>query len=722
MSKKLVIVESPAKAKTIGKYLGKEYLVKASMGHVKDLPKNEMGVEIENHFLPHYEVIPGKEKVLREIKEAAGKTSSVFLATDPDREGEAISYHLKEEVEPVNSEIYRVMFHEITARAVREAFSHPSSLDMNRVKAQWARRVLDRLVGYLISPLLWKKLKGGLSAGRVQSVALRMICEREERREKFVPEVYWVIEAKLRKEEEKFTAKLTKKEGKKYKITTEEEARRAIQAIKSHQLKVERVEAKEKEKKAPPPLITSTLQQEAFKLYRFPVKKTMQIAQRLYEGVDLGEGPVGLITYMRTDSFRVSPEALRAVRKFIGENYGNDYLPPKANQFKAKKGAQEAHEAIRPTYVELTPESLRGRLKPEELKIYTLVWKRFVASQMSPYRFRETKVEIKAGEYSLEAEGRQVLFPGYRKVLEPSFREEGLPSLEPGDLLELIEVNSQRKETQPPPRFTEATLVKELEEKGIGRPSTYATIISTIQDRTYVKKLEGKFVPTFLGRLVVRLLKENFPDIMDYKYTAEVEAELDRVERGEKEWSEVVARFFATLEDNLKRAQEKMPSVTQGIPTGLRCPACGGELLLKRSRFGLYFQCESCQYKSQFSDLIVKAISMRCPKCGSPLTVKRSRKGEEFIACSNYPSCNYIYNETEDLPCPKEGCGGHLVKRKGRKGKYFYGCSNYPDCDFITPYPPVREPCPECGFPYMLKKGRKLLCPKCGAEVKPNGS
>jgi len=721
LSKKLVIVESPAKAKTIGKYLGKEYLVKASMGHVKDLPKNEMGVEIENGFLPHYEVIPGKEKVLNEIKEAAGRSSSVFLATDPDREGEAISYHLKEEVEPVNNQIYRVMFHEITAGAIRDAFSHPSNLDMNRVKAQWARRVLDRLVGYLISPLLWKKLKGRLSAGRVQSVALRMICEREEKRESFVREEYWVIEARLKKDRE-FTAKLTGKGGKKYRITSEEEARRAVHAIKNHQLKVEKVEAKEREKKAPPPLITSTLQQEAFKLYRFPVKKTMQIAQRLYEGVDLGDGPVGLITYMRTDSFRVSPEALRAVRKFIGENYGGDYLPPKANQFRAKKGAQEAHEAIRPTYVEITPESLRGRLKPEELKIYTLVWKRFVASQMKPYRFRETKVEIKAGEYTLEAEGRQVLFPGYRKLLEPSFREEGLPPLEPGDLLQLLEVKSQRKETQPPPRFTEATLVKELEEKGIGRPSTYATIISTIQDRTYVRKEDGKFVPTFLGRLVVRLLKESFPDIMDYRYTAEVEEELDRVEKGEREWSQVVGRFYATLEDNLKRAQEKMPSVTLGIPTGLRCPACGGELLLKRSRFGLYFQCERCQYKSQFSDLITKAISLRCPRCGSPLTVKRSRRGEEFIACSNYPSCNYIYNETEDLPCPEEGCGGHLVKRKGKGGKYFYGCSNYPECDFLTPYPPVRQACPECGFPYMLKKGRKLLCPKCGAEVRSHGS
>ncbi len=721
MSKKLVIVESPAKARTIGKYLGKDYLVKASMGHIKDLPKNDMGVDIENRFLPHYEVIPGKEKVLREIKEAAGRTSSVFLATDPDREGEAISYHLKEEVEPVNPEVYRVMFHEITARAVKEAFSHPSSVDMNRVKAQWARRVLDRLVGYLISPLLWKKVKGGLSAGRVQSVALRMICEREDKRDKFVPEVYWVVEARLKKGKE-FTARLTRKGGRKYRITSEEEASQAIQAVKTHDLTVEKVTSREKERKAPPPLITSTLQQEAFRLYRFPVKKTMQIAQRLYEGVDLGDGPVGLITYMRTDSFRVSPEALRAVRKFIKEKYGDDYLPSRANQFKAKKGAQEAHEAIRPTYVEMTPESLRGKLSPEELKIYALVWKRFVASQMKPYRYRETRAEIRAGEYTLESEGKQTLFPGFRRILEPSFREEDLPPLETGDVLELVDVTSQRKETQPPPRFTEASLVKELEEKGIGRPSTYASIISTIQDRTYVRKERGKFIPTFLGRLVVRLLEESFPDIMDYRYTAEVEEELDRVERGEVEWSEVVGKFFSTLESNLNKAQENMPSVTQGIKTGLKCPACGGELLLKRSRFGLYFQCDSCQYKSQFSDLIVEAIKMKCPRCGSPMTVKRSRRGEEFIACSNYPSCNYIYNETEDLPCPKEGCGGHLVKRRGRKGRYFYGCSNYPNCDFITPYAPVREPCPQCGLPYMLKRGRKLVCPRCGHEEKAHGS
>ncbi len=717
MSKKLVIVESPAKARTIGKYLGKDYTVKASMGHIKDLPKNEMGVDIDDGFSPHYQIIPGKEKVVREIKEAAGRSSSVFLATDPDREGEAISYHLKEEVQDVNPEIYRVMFHEITSRAVREAFSHPSHLNMNLVKSQWARRVLDRLVGYLLSPLLWRKLKGGLSAGRVQSVALRMICEREEKREKFVSEEYWVISAELEKEGRVFKARLTKKKGRKFKIKTQQEAQSAEQVIRSSALKVEKVEVKNKRKSPPPPLITSTLQQEAFRFYRFPVKKTMQIAQRLYEGVDLGEGPVGLITYMRTDSFRVSPVAIRAVREYIASNYGREYLPEKENRFKAKKGAQEAHEAIRPTYVNLTPSSLRNKLSSDELKIYTLVWKRFVASQMRPYSFQETKAEIRAGDYTLEAEGRRSLFEGYRKVLEPGAREEELPPLEEGDEVRLVNLQSERKETQPPPRYTEASLVKELEEKGIGRPSTYATIISTIQDRTYVRKEGGKFIPTLLGRLVVRLLKEHFPDIMDYEYTAQVEAELDRVERGEVSWQEVVGRFFSTLEKNLKKAEEKMPSVTQGIPSGLKCPSCGGELLLKRSRFGLYFQCEGCGYKSQFSDLVVKAISTRCPKCGAPLTVKKSRKGQFFIACTNYPSCDYIYSETEDLPCPVEGCDGHLVRRRGKRGRYFYGCSNYPRCDFTTPYTPVRTPCPHCGFPYVLRKGKKLICPKCGKEV-----
>ncbi len=717
MSKKLVIVESPAKAKTIGKYLGKDYLVKASMGHIKDLPKNQMGVDIENGFSPHYEIIPGKEKVVREIKDAAGRTSSVFLATDPDREGEAISYHLKEEVKEINPEIYRVMFHEITSRAVKEAFSHPSSLDMNRVKAQWARRVLDRLVGYIISPLLWKKLKGGLSAGRVQSVALRLICEREEKREKFVPETYWTINAELAKGDSRFRARVTKKNGKKFKIKSEEEARRAEQVIRSSPLFISKVEKKEKQTPPPPPLITSTLQQEAFRLYRFPVKKTMQIAQRLYEGVDLGDGPVGLITYMRTDSFRVSPEAIRAVREFIAGQYGQEFLPPRENRFKSKKGAQEAHEAIRPTYVDLTPSSLRGKLSQDELRIYTLVWKRFVASQMKPYRFEETRAEVKAGEYSLEAEGRRSIFLGYKKVLEPQSRVEDLPPLSQGDRVQLVELTSERKETQPPPRYTEASLVKELEEKGIGRPSTYATIISTIQDRTYVKKEGGKFIPTLLGRLVVRLLKEYFPDIMDYKYTAQVEEALDRVERGEEAWDQVVGRFFATLQKNLKRAEEEMPSVTQGISSGLKCPSCGRELLLKRSRFGLYFHCEECGYKSQFSDLILKAISNNCPKCNAPLTVKKSRKGEFFIACTNYPSCDYIYSETEDLPCPVEGCGGHLVRRRGRRGRYFYGCSNYPRCNFTTPYTPVRTPCPHCGFPYLLKKGKKLVCPKCGQEV-----
>jgi len=717
LGKKLVVVESPTKAKTIGKYLGKDYVVKASMGHIKDLPKSEMGVEIENGFLPDYRVIPGKEKVVAELKKAAGKTDSVFLATDPDREGEAISYHVKEEIDPVNSRIKRVLFYEITERGVKEAFSSAGEVDMDRVRAQWARRVLDRLVGYLISPLLWKKVKWGLSAGRVQSVALRLICEREEERDAFVPEEYWIIEATLEKDQNQFTAKLSRKKGKKVKIGNEQEARKAEETIKNSTLKIVKIERKTKQRKAPPPLITSSLQQEAYRAFKFPVKKTMQIAQRLYEGVDLGEGPVGLITYMRTDSYRISPLAIKDVRKLIKEKFGEDYLPARENRFKSRETAQEAHEAIRPTYVNLTPESLRGKLSPDEYKIYSIIWKRFVASQMKPYVYEETKVAVAAGDYTLEAEGKRTVFPGYRKVTGESVRDNELPALSEGDVVNLVELKLERKETQPPPRYTEASLVKELEEKGIGRPSTYASIISTLQDRTYVYKEDGKFIPTVLGQIVVKLLKESFPDIMDYKYTAEIEAELDKVERGEKSWQDVVSHFYSILNKYMEQASDKMPAVTQGIRTGLKCPACGGELLLKRSRFGLYFQCSSCEYKAQFSQLIKKAISMKCPKCGAPLTVKKGRNGE-FIACTRYPECKYIYQgDEEDLPCPK-GCGGHLVRRRGRGGRYFYGCSSYPDCKFITNYKPVRTKCPECGFDYMLKKGKKLICPNCDYEMK----
>ncbi len=713
MSKKLVIVESPAKARTISKYLGNGYIVKASRGHIKDLPRKELGVEIENEFKPDYSVIPGKEKIVEEIKRAGEKSSSVFLATDPDREGEAISYHLKEEIEPVNNDIFRVLFYEITESAVKESFSKAGNVDMNRVRAQWARRVLDRLVGYLISPLLWKKVKWGLSAGRVQSVALRMICEREEEREAFVPEEYWTIEAVLKKGKQQFKAKLTKKDGKKFKINSEEKAKRAEEGIRSSDIKVLSTKKELKKRKASPPLITSTLQQEAFRSFKFPVKKTMGIAQRLYEGVDLGDGPVGLITYMRTDSYRVSPQAVNSVRKLIKEDFGEDYLPSRENKFASRKTAQGAHEAIRPTYVNLNPDSLRGKLSPEAQKIYSLVWKRFVASQMKPYVFEETKVEIEAEEYVLEAEGIRTVFPGYRKATGESVRDNELPHLEEGDSLFLVSIKKEKKSTQPPPRYTEASLVKELEARGIGRPSTYASIISTLQDRTYVYKEERKFVPTILGMIVVRLLKGSFPDIMNYKYTSGIEEELDQVEMGEKNWKDVVSHLYSKLKDFLDAAYEKMPSVTEGVKSGLKCPSCGEELLLKRSRFGLYFQCPSCGYKAQFSSLVKLAISMKCPKCGAPLTVKRGKKGE-FIACTRYPECDYIYKgEEEGLPCPK--CGGHLVRRRGKRG-YFYGCSNYPRCRFTTNHTPVRKKCPKCGFPYMLRKKDKLVCPKCGHE------
>ncbi len=724
MAKKdLVIVESPTKARTISRYLGKKYEVKASKGHIKDLPKTKLGVEIDNGFKPDYIIIPEKREVVEQLKEAASKAEKIFLAADPDREGEAICWHLKEELEPVNPRIKRVTFHEITERAIRQAFSSPEDINLNKVHAQWARRILDRLVGYLISPLLWRKVKSGLSAGRVQSVALRMICEREQEIASFVPKEYWVIEALLEKERSSFKAKLTEKEGKKYRPESEQEATQVEEELKNSLFQVIKVEKKKKSKNPPPPLITSTLQQEANKLFNFPVKKTMQIAQRLYEGVELGErGPTGLITYMRTDSYRIADEALRMVRNYINQHFGQQHLLPSPNRFKSREGAQEAHEAIRPTDVNLTPEEVRPYLSQDEYKIYSLIWKRFVASQMKPFEFEETKVKIKAGRYTFEATGIRPLFEGYKKVLGEKTKEELLPPLKEGDILKLIELTKQQKFTSPPPRYTEASLVKELEEKGIGRPSTYATIISTLQDRTYVFKEKGRFRPTQLGMIVTQLLKESFPDIMDYNYTAEMESVLDRVEEGKEGWQEALKVFYEKLAALLKKAEESMPSIhKQGLPYGKKCPACGSPLLLRKGRYGMFVACSrypECKYTSAFSPLTDQALSMVCPKCGSPLTVRKGQK-RDFIACSNYPQCNYIYREETEFACPR-GCGGVLVKRRGPKGRTFYGCSNYPDCEYTTSDQPVKEPCPSCGFPYMLKskKGKKLYCPKCGAEKK----
>ncbi len=692
MRKNLVIVESPAKSKTIGKYLGKNYIIKASMGHVKDLPKSKLGIDIENNFKPHYIIIPGRRKTLKELQELASKSEKVFLCADPDREGEAICFHLFEIIKEKNPNIYRALFYEITEKAVKEAVAHPKNINMPLVLAQQARRVLDRLAGYLISPFLWKKIKKGLSAGRVQSVALRMICEREKEIASFVQKEYWTISAILSSSsDQRFPAKLTKIDGKKPEIPDKSSADKIAEELKNLPFILFKIEKFEKKRIPPPPFITSALQQEAFRRFGFPVKKTMLIAQKLYEGIEMGEeGFVGLITYMRTDSVRVSPVSSREASQFIKENFSEEYIPCVPNRWKTKKSSQDAHEAIRPTSVYRTPSFVQSFLSRDELKIYTLIWERFLASQMSPAIIDETVFTINAGKYEFTSKGQVVKFPGFLKIYSIEEEEEEekltLPDLKEGERLNLHEIIPKQNFTQPPPRYTEGSLVKELELKGIGRPSTYATIISTLQERIYVIKDKGKFIPTELGLFVVDTLVKYFPTIMDYNFTAKMEEELDEISEGKKEWGSVPQNFYSILEKNLKDADKEMASL-KGIPTNEICPKCGSSVLLKKGKFGMFYACSSypnCDYTISLEKKKDKTLSENCPLCGSPLVRKRGKFGS-FVACSSYPKCNYIKKNQKrtEIPCPK-GCGGFLIERFSKKGKKFYTCSSYPNCNYLS--------------------------------------
>jgi DNA topoisomerase-1 len=713
MSKSLVIVESPAKAKTINRYLGPNYTVQPSMGHVRDLPKSKLGVDIENNFAPQYIVIADRRKVVTALKKAAEGVNMIYLAADPDREGEAISWHLRELFKENPAETRRVLLQEITKKAVDEAFAHWTSLDENKVKAQQTRRILDRLVGYLISPLLWKKIGKGLSAGRVQSIALRLICDREREIKAFVPEEYWNISAQLRASNPPdFKASLVKSEGKKVKLENGEQAADVVSRLKQTPFVLHEVKVKKKKKEPAPPYITSSLQQDGFRLLRFPVRKTMSVAQKLYEGMELGgRGLVGLITYMRTDSFRVADEALNWVRAYIGKNYSRDHLPAKPRFFAAKKKVQDAHEAIRPTSPDLTPQAVKPYLKKEEFSLYKLIWDRFVASQMSPALVEETEFDIRCGIYQFSAKGEVLIHEGYL-AMYPNQKRNGsiLPKAAPGETLTLLNLDSSQNFTQPPPRFTEGTLVKELEAKGIGRPSTYAPIIATLQNRVYVIKDEGKFVPTDLGMFVVDFLRKHFADLMEYKFTALMEEELDRVSVGEIDWHEALRIYYGRLSRDLKKAGETEGVTRSGIPLDEKCPLCGKQVVIKSGKFGRFKACSGypdCTYKENLRKNESQPLDEKCPQCGSNLVRRRGRFGL-FTACSNYPACKYIKKEQTDtgIACPM-ACGGTIVRRKTRRGRFFYGCSLYPKCKFATWDEPQKKACPKCGRPFLLHKRAK---------------
>jgi DNA topoisomerase-1 len=798
MSKSLVIVESPAKAKTIGKYLGKQYVVKASLGHVKDLPKKDLAVDIERGFEPRYEIIEGKKKLIGELRQAAKGAEAVYLAADPDREGEAICYHLMEELDGKRNtaKVYRVMFNEITANAIRRAFEKPGTVNIHLVEAQQARRVLDRLVGYKISPLLWDKVRRGLSAGRVQTVALRLIVEREREIRAFQKREYWTIDAHLNaRKPPLLVARLARRNNESLEIGDQASAAALVDALQDSEYIVRSVTTKEKRRNPVPPFITSTLQQEAARKLRFSVKRTMSLAQRLYEGIELGkEGSVGLITYMRTDSTRVSNEALAEARDLVKERFGAQYVPESPNVYRSKKDAQDAHEAIRPTSVKHTPEAVAKYLAEDELKLYRLIWIRFVASQMTPAVFDQTTIEVNAGgkdgaEYLFRATGSVPKFDGFLAVYEEGKDQKDeedeelkhkLPAVTEGEKLKLKSLDPAQHFTEPPPRYTEATLVKELEADGVGRPSTYASILSTIQEREYVNKDGGRFIPTELGMVVTDLLLEAFDDIFDVTYTARMEEELDEIEDGKLDWREAMAEFYDKFQVDLERAETQMTDIKRmEKPTDLICDKCGkpmvikwgrhgsfiacsgypectntreltvdlpdvdkvdlGEqdaqeycencgrpMVLKKGRFGQFFACSGypdCKTTKQIGGAQKKAdvpLEETCPQCGNNLVLKHGRFGE-FTACSNYPACKYVKHKTTGVRCPT--CGqGDIIERRSKRGKVFYGCSRYPQCDFVAWSKPIAETCPQCGSPYLLEKwlksGAVAQCPNAECKYK----
>ncbi len=785
MPKALVVVESPAKAKTINKYLGRDYKVVASMGHIRDLPKSKLGVDVDNDFEETYESIESRKKVIKELKDAAKDATDIYVATDPDREGEAIGWHLTQELKGKRRKIHRLTFNEITKKAVQDALNHPRAIDEKMVAAQRARRVLDRLVGYKISPLLWDKVRRGLSAGRVQSVALKLICDREREIEQFVPVEYWHLFARLAgPQPPEFEAKLHKKNGDVIVPANEGESNAVLKDLENAKWLVSSVTTKERKRHAAPPFITSKLQQTA----RFPVKKTMMLAQQLYEGgIDIPGLTGGLITYMRTDSTRVAEEALTAVREHIGKAFGAEYLPEKPNFYKQKADAQDAHEAIRPTSMEHDPETVRQYLTPDQYSLYRLIWNRFVASQMPPATFDETTVDISAGNYVFRVKGTVPKFAGWmaaygltpgeeQKESTSAEKDKGdgddddavsgvLPPLSEGDVLELKQLRPEQKFTQPPARFSEATLVKELEDNGIGRPSTYASIIGVLQDREYAHKVEGRFKPSALGMMITDLLTKSFDDIIDVEYTRSLEDDLDKIEEGKTEYARMLTEFYKKFKKDLAKAGKEMIDLKKGIEIGEACDKCGKPMLKRVGKFGPFIACsgypdctntrevetqepesesgeeeiEPCENcgkpmavkRGRFGQFLActgypeckttrKLIATKqgglkaakpdqildelCPRCNANLVIKQGRYGE-FTACTKYPECKYVKHKTTGVKCPKDADkGGEVVERKSRRGTVFFGCSNYPDCDFVLWNRPIAETCPKCKAPFLTEK------------------
>jgi DNA topoisomerase-1 len=797
MARALVIVESPAKAKTINKYLGKQYLVKASLGHIKDLPKRDLAVDVEHGFEPRYEVIEGKRKLIAELKQAARKVESVYLAADPDREGEAICYHLQEELSDKRNgaRIYRVMFNEITKKAIQKAFEKPGQVNINLVDAQQARRVLDRLVGYKISPLLWDKVRRGLSAGRVQTVALRLIVEREREIRAFVAREYWTIDADLAaRKPPLIAARLIKQNDQPAEIGSREAADDVLAQLAGADYIVRSVGTREKKRNPVAPFITSTLQQEASRKLRFSVKRTMMLAQRLYEGVDVGNESVGLITYMRTDSTRLSDDAVRDARDYIAERYGREFVPDAPYAYRSKKDAQDAHEAIRPTSMAYAPEQVEKYLQEDEMKLYRLIWNRFVACQMMPALYDQTTIDVAATgrngvDYLFRTTGSVLKFEGFLKVYqegkdqadeEDEEMKHRLPAVTEGERLRFKQLRPEQHFTEPPPRYNEATLVKRLEADGVGRPSTYASILSTIQEREYVRKEGGRFIPTELGMVVTDLLIESFDDIFEVKYTARMEEELDEIEEGKLDWRAAMGEFYERFDRDLKHAEEHMTDIKRmEKPTDLICEKCGKPLVIKWGRHGSFIACTGypdCTYtreltvdlpdvdKADLSEqgdeeycencgrpMVLKkgrfgtfyactgypdckttrpiggqqkkpdrALDEKCPQCGNHLVLKTGRFGE-FTACSNYPTCKYVKQKTIGVKCP-ECSQGEIVERRSKKGKTFYGCNRWPECNFVAWSKPVPEKCPECGSPYMvekwLKAGPVWECPNSDCKHK----
>ena len=684
MGQNLVIVESPAKAKTISKYLGKNYTVEASMGHVRDLPKSKLGVDIEDNFTPKYITIRGKGELIAKLKKAAKKADKIYLATDPDREGEAISWHLANILKISEDETCRIVFNEITKGAVKESIKGARKINLNLVDAQQARRVLDRLVGYEISPILWKNVKWGLSAGRVQSAALKLICDKEEEIKAFEPKEYWTVDCVLKKERKKFPIKLTKYENKKIEISNENEANKVISDLKENEYRVEKVKKGSRLKNPLPPFTTSTLQQEAAKKLNFITKRTMSIAQALYEGVDVkGFGTVGLITYMRTDSVRISEEAQGRAIEFIKESYGEEYIPEKLRVYKGKKNIQDAHEAIRPSHIEITPEIAKANLTPEQYKLYSLIWKRFIASQMASCALNTNSIDIANGKYTFKASGSTIKFDGFMKVYDYTTEDDEndvlLPSLEEGEVLEPSSVEGKQHFTQPPARYTEASFVKLLEEKGIGRPSTYVPTISTLLSREYVIREKKNLIPTELGFIVNNIMSDYFKQIVDVDFTAGMERKLDNIEEGNEEWKKVVGEFFEPLQVAIEKAEKEISKVV----------------------------------------IEDKVSDVPCDKCGRMMVIKKGGYGT-FLACPGYPECKNAKPIVEelDVPCPK--CGGKILAKRSKKGKKFFGCSNYPNCDFVSWNEPIKEPCPKCGSYMTMKfsktKGNYAVCSngECG--------